>query len=68
MLLSQNDFDGGKRCKNSFALLAKMSGKITATGLPLIAIPIVVLSRLLQPFVLIRYGYFSTDRTRPLRV
>ena len=28
MLLSQIDGDGGKRCKNSFALLAKMSGRI----------------------------------------
>jgi len=53
---------GKKRCKSSLDLLAKVSRNITAMGLTLIAIPIVVFSRLLQPFVLIRYGYFSSDR------
>ena len=53
---------GKNRCKRSLDRLAKVSGKITAMGLTLIAIQIVVLTRLLQPFVLIRYGYLSSER------
>ena len=62
MLLSQKIVMGMKLCKSALDLLAKVSGKIIAMGLTLIAIPIVVLTRLLRPFVLIRYGYFSSER------
>jgi len=53
---------GKNRRKRSLDRLAKVSGKITAMGLTLIAIQIVVFTRLLQPFVLIRYGYLSSER------
>ena len=56
MLLFLNDHEGGKWYKSSLVFLARVSRKITSIGLTLIAIPIVLLSRVLQPIVLIRYG------------
>jgi len=61
-LLSLNDHEEGKWYKSSLVFLARVSRKITSIGLTLIAIPIVLLSRVLQPIVLIRYGYFTSER------
>ena len=48
--------------KSPLILIAKVTQRIIEIGLILLAAPFVILSRILQPILLIRYGRFTSSR------